>query len=90
MIAEQSGHTHGTCSQMDSAEHEEQARGHRSFRQIWKERDNAEPELLERILATDNLARAYKRVKANGGAPGVDGMDVMEARSWLNANGKLF
>ena len=88
MIAEQSGHTHGTCSQMDSAEHEEQARGHRSFRQIWKERDNAEPELLERILATDNLARAYKRVKANGGAPGVDGMDVMEARSWLNGNYK--
>ena len=77
MTAEQPGN--GTCPQRDSAEHEEYAGGHRSFRQIWKERDNAEPELLEKILAKNNLVRAFKRVKANKGAPGVDGMTIEEA-----------
>ena len=78
----------GTCPQRDSAEHEEYAGGHRSFRQIWKERDNAEPELLEKILAKNNLVRAFKRVKANKGAPGVDGMTIEEAIPWLNENYK--
>jgi RNA-directed DNA polymerase len=33
-------------------------------------------ELLEDVLASDNLARAWKRVKANKGAPGIDGMTI--------------
>ena len=85
MTAEQPGN--GTCPQRDSAEHEEYAGGHRSFRQIWKERDNAEPELLEKILAKNNLVRAFKRVKANKGAPGVDGMTIEEAIPWLPDGG---
>ena len=32
--------------------------------------------LLERALATDNMQRAWKRVKANRGAAGVDGLDI--------------
>lgn len=33
-------------------------------------------DLLEHVLASDNLARAWKRVKANRGAPGIDGMTI--------------
>jgi RNA-directed DNA polymerase len=42
--------------------------------------------LMERICEPENLNRAYKKVKANRGAPGVDGMSVMELRPWLEAH----
>ena len=71
------------CLQKDSAEHESYAGVSRSFNRIWKERDNAQPALLEAILARDNLNRAYKRVKANKGAAGIDGMTVEEALPYL-------
>jgi RNA-directed DNA polymerase len=35
-----------------------------------------EQHLLERILATENMELAWKRVKANKGAPGVDGITI--------------
>lgn len=34
--------------------------------------------LLERILSTGNVKKAWKRVKANRGAPGIDGVTVEE------------
>jgi RNA-directed DNA polymerase len=33
-------------------------------------------DLLQAVLSSDNLARAWKRVKANKGAPGIDGVTV--------------
>ena len=33
-------------------------------------------DLMERVLARENLQRAWKRVKANKGAPGIDGMAI--------------
>ena len=33
-------------------------------------------QLLEDVLASDNLVRAWKRVKANKGAPGIDGVTI--------------
>lgn len=33
-------------------------------------------DLIERVLDPENLQRAWKRVKANRGAPGIDGMPV--------------
>ena len=77
-----------SCSQRDSAEREGYVRAHRSFRRTWKERDSAQPELLEKILDKDNLNRAFKRVKANKGAPGIDGMTVEEAGAYLRENQK--
>ncbi len=40
-------------------------------------------DLMERVASSANLNQAYKRVKANKGAPGVDGMTVQDLRSWL-------
>ena len=77
-----------SCSQRDSAERKGYVRAHRSFNRIWKERDSAEPDILGKILERDNMNRAYKRVKANKGAPGVDGMTVEEALPWLKEHGK--
>jgi group II intron reverse transcriptase/maturase len=69
--------------QRDSAEHEEYAGAQRSFSLIWEEKNSAQPRLLERILNKDNLNRAYKRVKANKGAAGIDGMTVDEMLPYL-------
>ena len=77
-----------SCSQRDSAEREGYVRAHRSFRRIWKERDSAQPELLEEILNKGNLNRAFKRVKANKGAPGIDGITVEEIGAYLRENQK--
>lgn len=43
-------------------------------------------ELLEKILEKRNLNKAYKHVKANKGAPGVDGVTVDEAYESITQN----
>ena len=43
-------------------------------------------ELLEKILEKENLNKAYKHVKANQGAPGVDGITVDEANDFIIQN----
>ena len=68
--------------QRDSVEREEYAKAPSTSPGEGKERDGAE-HLLERILDRDNLNRAYKQVKGNHGAPGIDGMTVEQALPWL-------
>jgi group II intron reverse transcriptase/maturase len=46
-------------------------------------------ELLEQILQPDNLNKAYKKVKSNKGAGGIDGMSVDELLTFLKDNQKL-
>lgn len=70
-----------SCVQRDSAEHEKYAQARSIDNQEVTETDGAD--LLERILARDNLNKAYKRVKSNKGAPGIDGMTVEDALPWL-------
>ena len=69
------------CPQKDSAEHEEYAGARSADERKTEEADGAD--LLERILSRENLNRGYKRVKANKGAPGIDGMTVEDALPWL-------
>jgi len=47
------------------------------------EPDNAGQGLLERAFARENLKRAWKRVKANKGAAGVDGLDIEQTAEHL-------
>lgn len=75
----------GGCLQRDSVEHKEYAEAYSIENQKDKEKNGAD--LLEKVLNRDNLNRAYKRVKANKGASGIDGMTVEEALPWLKENG---
>ena len=68
--------------QRDSVEHKGYAEAQSTDRSEGKERDGA-GNLLEAILDRDNLNRAYKRVKRNHGAAGIDGMTVEGALPWL-------
>jgi RNA-directed DNA polymerase len=43
-------------------------------------------QLMEQICDPKNLVRAYRRVRANKGKPGVDGMTVHELADWLRQN----
>jgi RNA-directed DNA polymerase len=43
-------------------------------------------QLMEQVCDPKNLVRAYRRVRANKGKPGVDGMTVHELADWLRHN----
>ena len=45
-------------------------------------------QLLEKILSRDNMNLAYKRVKANKGAGGVDGVEMDELYDYIKENWK--
>jgi len=42
--------------------------------------------LMEEVTDRNNLNRAYQRVKANQGAPGIDGMTIAAAQDWIVAH----
>ena len=68
--------------QRNSVEHEGYAEAQSTDRREGKERGGAS-DLLEAVLDRGNLNRAYKQVKRNHGAAGIDGMTVEEAQPWL-------
>ena len=79
------------CLQRDSAEHEEYAEaliGKRMTENNITNADRGEGRLLEEIVSARNLNRAYRRVKKNKGAGGVDGMSVDELLQYLIDNGE--
>lgn len=77
-----------SCPQRDSTECEGYAGAQSAVQPGNEETAGRSQNLLEAILYRDNLNRAYKRIKANKGAPGVDGMTVEEALPWLKEHGK--
>ncbi|MDQ0255473.1 group II intron reverse transcriptase/maturase [Evansella vedderi] len=77
--------------QRDSAEHEGYAGALTDKRITETDHTNTnsrEDELLERILSRHNLNQAYKQVKRNKGAHGVDGMEVEHLLQYLKDNGE--
>ena len=51
-----------------------------------EEKETSVSQLMEEILSRENMALAYKRVKANKGASGVDGISVDEIQEYLKEN----
>lgn len=75
--------------QMVSAEQREYAEAWMSLRMTETDITNTTKQkegLLEQILASENLNRAYKQVKRNKGAGGIDGMQVDELLPYLKEN----
>lgn len=70
--------------QRDSVEREEHDKARSTDYQEANEQDGAD--LLEKIVDRNNLNRAFKQVKSNKGAPGIDGMSVEDALPWLREN----
>jgi RNA-directed DNA polymerase len=52
----------------------------------WSQQRALTRQLMEAVSGSANLNRAYKRVRANSGAAGVDGMGVTELRAWIASN----
>lgn len=53
-------------------------------------KDESRPEttmLLEEVLRRENLITAYRKVRANKGAPGIDGMTVDDLGPYLTEGG---
>lgn len=77
--------------QRDSAEHKGYA-GALTDQRITETDDtntnSRENRLLEQILSRDNLNQAYKQVKRNKGAHGVDGMEVEDLLQYLKDHGE--
>jgi len=78
-------------AQKNSAEHEEYAGVYSPAKITETGNTNAnesEERLLERIVSNHNLNEAFKRVKANKGSHGIDGMKVDELLQYLKENGE--
>jgi hypothetical protein len=77
--------------QKDSAEHEGYAGVQHSVRITENNNTSAnetEKGMLEKIVSRDNLNQAFKKVKANKGSHGTDGMKVEELLDYLKAHGE--
>jgi len=47
-------------------------------------------QLMEQVVEPDNLNQAYARVRANKGAPGIDGMRVDQLADWIRGHKQAF
>jgi len=76
--------------QKNSAEHEGYAGAHNPERITENNNTNvnmSKDGLLEKMVGRENMNNAFKRVKSNKGAQGIDGMTVDELLQYLKDNG---
>lgn len=77
------------CPQKDTAEQEEYEEAlteQRMTENNLNSTSREERRLLEEIISPENLNRAYRKVKRNRGAGGIDGMKVEELYGYLREN----
>jgi group II intron reverse transcriptase/maturase len=60
--------------------------GREEARPAQHEAEGSGRDLLEQALARENLVLSWKRVKANGGSAGVDGLTIRETAGYLKAH----
>lgn len=53
---------------------------------VWDEKRALTQQVMEHVCAPSNLNLAFKRVKSNKGAAGIDGMTVETLHSWILTN----
>src|ERR1700683_5234362 len=53
---------------------------------VWEQQRALTRMLMEEVASSANLNQAYKRVKANKGAAGVDAMSIAELLPWFREN----
>lgn len=78
-------------TQKDSAEHKGYAGVHIPGRITETDNTNtnlSEDRMLEKIVSRNNLNEAFRKVKANKGSHGIDGMGVDELLQYLRENGE--
>ena len=76
------------CPQRDSTECEEYAEALSIYlpEDLEREHKLSTEHLMEEIVSIPNMKEAMKRVRKNGGAAGVDGMEIPEAMDWLKTH----
>ena len=74
------------CVNEESMSVSQRATQNQYFIYLWKGKEEIDMELLEEILNQNNLNKAYKKVVANKGVAGVDGITVEEEFDYLKEN----
>ena len=72
--------------QRDSTEYEEYAEASSIYlpEDVERVRNLQSDHLMEEVIKPENILTAMKRVRANKGAPGADGLTVRETIDWMN------
>jgi hypothetical protein len=58
-------------------------KGEQIYAEVVTGSPSQEVQLMECVVEQDNMVKAYKHVKRNGGSPGIDGMTVEELGPYL-------
>ena len=56
--------------------------------QLYKQKEEQQVELIDRILESENIEAAIRAVERNQGAPGIDKMPVGMLRAYFSEHGR--